>query len=177
MNSNTVTTDKHPPASKTQQNSFQPKFLIIDDDQIVTKVFKVHLQSHYPNAIIDTSNAPLALPGYDIYFLDNDFDGLKLATSLIKEIREHSPQSLVVSMSRTHSLTSMQHLINLGCNAVYSKNDLQNATEAREVISNYIEVLSVQNTEKRERRFQTLIRSIHELMRQWNQRLARNIDA
>ena len=96
-----------------------PSFMIVDDDTIVTTVIQAHLQKHFPHATIKAVNAPIIEPGHDVYFIDNDFGGLHLATSLIMQIREIEPQALVLALSTTLSLHSLRKLVNQGCNAVY----------------------------------------------------------
>lgn len=147
--------------------------LVIDDDRIVTTVFKAHLQSFFPDAQIDAVNQPTAVPSYDVYFIDNDFDGTHMACDLIKDIRQVEPQALIVALSRTVNLDTLQRLMNLGCNAIYSKQDPVQSEEAREVIANYLSIIAKQKAEpERRNAFSTTISSLFDLLAEWNKRLA-----
>jgi len=158
---------------KTPQPNVQAKMLVIDDDPVVTTVFKAHLSSIYENVQIDTVNEPKAIPSYDIYFIDNDFNGEHLACELIEQIREVEPQTLIVALSRTVNLNTLQKLMNLGCNAIYNKRDLQQSADARMVISNYISFLEKQSANGENRNvFSNTVSSLFELLGEWNKRLS-----
>lgn len=147
--------------------------LIIDDDRVVTTVFKAHLSTHYPEAQIDTINQAKAVPSYDVYFIDNDFEGEHLAYDLIKAIRQIEPQALIVTLSRTIDLNTLRKLLNLGCNAAYSKQDPNQSADARDVISNYLSILEKQRCSPQPRRaFADTISSLFGLLEEWNKRLS-----
>lgn len=147
--------------------------LLIDDDPVVTTVFKAHLNGSFPNALVEAINQPQAVPGFDVYFVDNDFDGEHLACDLITEIRQVEPQALIVALSSTVNLDTLQKLMNLGCNAIYSKRDPQASADARSVISNYLAILEKQNATSQSRgAFSSTVASLFELLGEWNRRLS-----
>ena len=149
----------------------RPGILIVDDDPIIRKIMERHMQLSFPEARVETTADPVPIPGYDIYLLDNDFDGRKLAADLVAGIRTIEPHALIVAMSRTLDLPGMQDLVNLGCNAVYDKGDPGRSAEARMVMANYIAVLQERQRSQKGNSFKGLLRSINDLLRQWNARL------
>jgi|GEM_PF-1315244 len=161
--------------SKTKK-AFQPKFLIMDDDTVVTSVFKAHLGAHFPWVKIHVSNQPIAEPGYDVYFIDNNFDGKHLAAILIDQIRQLEPQALIVTLSATLDLNALRQLVNLGCNAVYSKQAPIESSDARRVIGNYLGIIDRQLTDSENRNsFSDTVSSLFQLLDAWNRRLGANL--
>lgn len=154
-----------------KSSPFRPKIIVIDDDSIVTGVMRHHLKSNFPEAIIDISNAPVIRPGYDIYFLDNDFGGMALAKRLLQQVREVSPHALVVALSNTLDLDVMRDLVNAGCNIVYDKRYPGEATEARQVIRNYLTILEDKYNRLNRPKLVDLANSIKRLLGEWNTRL------
>jgi len=159
----------------SKHQPFRPRFLILDDDQIVATVMHRHLGTCFPNAIIEISTEALALPNYDIYFIDNDFGGKQLAFTLLNQIREISPFALVVAMSNTLDLRVMKELVNGGCNAVYDKRFPEQSNAAREVIQNYISIVEEKSSRSNQNTLIEVIRSIKTLLWQWNKRLEKSI--
>lgn len=167
-NSKTVKQEEQPTTAK-----FEPKIIIIDDDPIIAAVMKHHLKGNFPNAYISSTNEPVIRPGYDIYFLDNDFGGTLLAKSLLREIRELSPHSLVVALSNTLDVAVMQDLMNGGCNVVYNKKNPADSSDAREVIHNYISILEERYNQKSSPSLVSLVGSVKQLLGAWNTRLGK----
>ena len=157
------------------RSQFRPKILVLDDDPIVTTIISQHLKVTFPTATVSVSNRPVVEPGFNIYFIDNDFDGEQMAASLLDDVRECAPHALVVAMSTTLNLDDLQSLVNRGCNVVYNKRRPQDSKDAQEVIEKYISILEESHLQKRKTDFIDLLRSIKELLKQWNQRLSREI--
>ncbi len=172
----------NPYESKTNQDcrrdpflGFKPKMVILDDDPIVTTVIREHIQTCYPIAEVRAYNEPVIKGGYDVYFVDNDFNGKRLASILVSQIREISPNALVVALSSTLDLDELRRLVNQGCNVVYNKRFPQKSQDAREVIDNYIKVLRENQGFQKRGRFIDLLGSLRSLLDQWNVRLNKNI--
>jgi len=159
----------------TARSFYKARFLIVDDDQVVTSFFRAHLGCHFPKALVEVENRPWIAPGYDVYFVDNDFGGKRMATKLISEIREIEPQALVVALSATLELDTLRRLVNLGCNAVYSKRNPDLSSDAREVIANYLSVVERKHAlGTRRSRFTSTVASLFDLLAEWNKRLDDN---
>lgn len=153
------------------------RFLLIDDDAIITVLFKRHLENYFPNAEINYTNQPKIEPGYDVYFIDNDFDGKRLARALANEIRRFEPQAFIVALSLTIDFYQLKGLVNSGCNAVYSKNAPESSDEARLAIREHLaavrETTALAQTSGS---LNTTIKSLSSLLRRWNSRLRNNLE-
>ncbi|MBC2603338.1 response regulator [Puniceicoccus vermicola] len=155
-------------------SAFTPKFLVIDDDLIVGKVVQRHIQSQFSHAIVDTCSDPVVHPGYDVYFVDNNFNGQEMALNLLRQIRALEPQALVVALSNTLDLDLVSNLVNNGCNVIYDKGDISGSHEARKVITNYLAVCEDYYNNPGKRSARSLLSSIKQLLNEWNHRLAQN---
>ena len=163
---------------KNTQNGIAPRFLIMDDDSIVTTLFKRHFETHFPDAEIDCVNKPEAEPGYDVYFIDNDFGGRRLARQIADEIRRFQPNAFIVTLSLTIDFHQLRELVNSGCNAVYSKNTPDSSVDVRKAIREYLIAKEEAATlEKSGKTINFTLQSITSLIRQWNRRLQTNLDA
>ncbi len=153
------------------EGAFHPKMLIVDDDPVVTSVLAQNFKVIFPGAVVSTTNEPIIEPGYDVYFLDNDFDGSLMAKSLIKSVREIEPEALVVALSATLDFDTLRILINCGCNAVYDKRSLEASVEARRIVRNYVAALKERHDSKLDSGFGGIVRSMRGLLFEWNRRL------
>jgi DNA-binding NtrC family response regulator len=162
--------------SKTTKTSYRPRILILDDDAVVGKIMKSHLELEFPEAEIEVNQRAVVQLGFDVYFLDNDFGGELMALSLLNSVRRVAPQALVVALSNTLDVKVMTELINAGCNAVYNKRDLFGSEAARRIIRSYFDVLSEEQKAQGGFRILSLVRSMRELIDSWNQRLSTNVN-
>ena len=159
-------------AALHEHDTMAPRMAILDDDPIVSKVMRVHLLNSFPEATVEVYNDPVVEPGFDIYFLDNDFNGRQLGLKLLRDIRRISPHALVVALSNTLDLETVTKLTNGGCNAVYNKRFPQNSDDARDVIRNYLAVLAQMRSRKNGFSMADMIHSMKRLLGEWNQRLS-----
>ena len=146
---------------------------IIDDDPIAATVMRARLRIQFPECTITIYDKPVVEPQLDVYFVDNDFNGSRLATQLLKEIRSLNPNALVVAMSSTLENDTLQELMNGGCNAVYDKNQPGNGEPVFQVIGNYLDVLNRLRTSQTRTPFSGVVVSLRDLLYEWNQRLRR----
>ena len=161
--------------SRINQKRFRPTILILDDDPVVTRVIGQHLKVTFPECDVSVSNKPEVIPGFNVYFIDNDFDGKHLAKDLLSQVRQLAPHALVVALSSTLTMDDLQALVNRGCNAVYSKQNPHRSEEAKEVIRQYISVLQEREEVKDTYGFLDLLHSMKALLSQWNHRLSKQL--
>ncbi len=147
---------------------------IIDDDPIAAGCMRARLQQSFPRTSVTIYNQPVVTPTLDIYFVDNDFDGKCMATTLLHEIRELNPNALVVAMSATLEQPTLLELMNGGCNAVYDKNHPHDCGAVFEVIENYLSVLERLRASHTRNPFGGVVLSLRELLHEWNIRLSKN---
>ena len=151
----------------------QPSILILDDDPVLLKLLETRIQSRFPDAIVETRSKPIAVGVYDVYILDNDFQGRSLAADLAEEIKKNQPDSMVAALSGTLCTTTLKRLVNCGCDGAFDKRD---PTEIDALIQTLDKYLSKQqeNTPKSRLSGAGLLettRAISNLIRDWNHRL------
>ena len=161
---------------KNTPEDFKPRFFIIDDDPIVSKVMEARLLAQFPHCEVTSTTQPVVAPDQHIYFVDNDFGGTKLATHLLRQIRELNPNALVIAMSSSLDLASLEELMNGGCNAIYNKSCPSQAKEVFEVIDNYTNIIKNTHSLNNGTPLRGIIHSLQALIKQWNQRLSKDID-
>ena len=148
---------------------------IIDDDQFVASIMKTALLLRFNNLKIECFTEPIVVPMMDIYFIDNDFEGSKFAKKLLLNIRETNPNALVIVMSSTVDLETLEDLVNGGVNAIWDKrvDEVEQNENVFSVIKNYITVLDKLRHEE-EKNVKYSFNSIRALLEQWNKRLSFN---
>jgi DNA-binding NarL/FixJ family response regulator len=160
---------------KSTNEDFRPRFYIIDDDPVVSKVMEARLLAQFPHSEITSTTDPVVTPDYHVYFVDNDFGGTKLATLLLRQIRELNPNALVIAMSSSLDQPALESLMNGGCNAIYNKNCPEQADEVFEVIENYTNIIRNKQSLNNRTPLRGIIHSLQALIQQWNQRLDKDI--
>lgn len=148
---------------------------IIDDDQFVASIMRTALLLRFNNLKIDCYAEPVVMPMMDIYFIDNDFEGSKLAKKLLLNIRETNPNALVIVMSSTVDLETLEDLVNGGVNAIWDKrvDEIEQNENVFNVIKNYITIVDKARHDS-EKNFNNPFNSIRALLEQWNRRLSFN---
>lgn len=150
--------------------SRQPTLLIVDDDQDAAEWLSFSLQSRFPQLKIDIRLVPDGSGTYDIFLIDNDFNGTCLASELARVIRSANSEALIVAFSAYLDRQTLKQLVNLGCDGACDKSDPQDVERMSQIISAYLDKLN-QMPKKNSSGFLGAVRSISELLRQWNQRL------
>lgn len=159
--------------SAPSRPSTKIKIGIIDDDPIAASFMAARLKLKFPESTVSSYAEPVVTPMLDVYFVDNDFNGQRMATTLLREIREVNPHALVVAMSSTLENETLQELMNGGCNAVYDKKRPQDGEAMFEVVGNYLQVLKQIRSNQTRRPFSGAVLSLHQLLQEWNQRLSK----
>ena len=162
--------------SNDQSEDLQPRFFIIDDDPVIGNVMRARLTAHFPDCEITHTTEPVVAPNYHVYLVDNDFAGERLATHLLRQIRELNPNALVIAMSSSLDQKALEQLMNGGCNAIYNKASQSQAKEIFEVIENYLAIIKNRHLLDTEKPLRGVIQSLQGLIKQWNQRLTKDID-
>lgn len=156
---------------KTPTTPKKFRALIMDDNPIITAVMQEHLKVFFPSIVSSVAHEPTVLPDFDIYFVDNDFEGEHRGISLVRQIRDISPNALVVALSNTLNVEEFSKMMNQGCNLSYDKRNPMNSTAAREVINNYLDLLKEQMIAQSKNKLQRAISSVQHLLSTWNNRL------
>ncbi len=107
----------------TRYGRRKPRALLVDDDEHALAHLELLLSSRFPQLDIHTRTEPDVSGGYEFYFIDNDFDGRRLAYQLAMHIRQARPQSMIFAFSGVLDVATLKGLINVGCDGVCDKAD------------------------------------------------------
>lgn len=147
--------------------------LVIDDDQNVLNIMAYHLRRRFKSLRVECRLEPVVDGDFDIYFLDNDFNGRPLAAELAETIRAQHPDSLIIAFSAMLDSGALKRLINCGCTGAFSKGSPDEFERMLQIVSHY---LSAPDANKSSAQDGTgvvaTVRSISGLIHEWNQRLS-----
>ena len=142
--------------------------LVVDDDVLAARMVEARLLHRFPRMVIESTTQPTDLGNYDIYLIDNDFNGTELGLSLARTIRADHPDALVVAFSGTLTGDLLKRLLNAGCNGACDKSSIEDLDTMLELIAPFVE-----RGETRDGGVIGVLRSMTGLLREWNQRLDR----
>ena len=150
-----------------------PAILILDDDPVMLKLLSLRLNRRFPDLRVETEQEPLAIGTYDIYILDNDFQGRPLAADLAEHIKRQQPDSLVLALSGTLCTTTLKRLLNCGCDGAFDKSVPSDVDLLITAISDYLNSANhaAIKGHGRKARVMETARAIAGLIQDWNRRL------
>ena len=100
-----------------------PSALVVDDDPHAREHLEILLTSRFPELRVVTRTEPDVSGTHDFYFIDNDFNGRRLAAELAWRVRADNPRSLIFGFSGRLDVDTLKRLINCGCDGVCDKAD------------------------------------------------------
>jgi hypothetical protein len=142
------------------------RIAILDDSPVSTKLQEKVVRRRFPRAEITVGHEPRALLGQDVYLIDNQFGASECALELATEIRKTDAGALIIVWSATVTKKLLKQLSPVGINAVAEKGNAEDIEAALEVIERFVRRGRAQGS------FGDTIRSIRDLLAQWNARLA-----
>lgn len=147
--------------------------LILDDDPIAHDLLAYRLKQRFTTMDIECRLDPKTSGDFDVYFVDNDFDGHLLAPDLVQEVRSRHPQAHIVVFSSVLDAATLKSLLNHGCDVACDKSK---PTDIEHALQSVEEYLGKRLESRRLERMQSrgllgTVHSIVELLRQWNRRL------
>jgi DNA-binding NtrC family response regulator len=147
--------------------------LILDDDPVFLKLLELRINRRFPDITVDIRQHPVAVGIYDIYILDNDFQGRPLAADLAEEIKKTQPLSLVLALSGALCNSTLKRLINCGCNGAFDKSAPSEIDELLLVIDQHLknQQSNISKNRSGSRYVMDTARSISTLIQDWNRRL------
>ena len=148
------------------------KIAIIDDDPFVVAHLSETLTSRLADVHVVGVAEPVAPAGFDVYVVDNEFEGDSRGQDIIRRIRKISPQSLILAYSAYLDRKFLRALLRQGCEGAFDKGSL----EELEAMINIIELhLDMKNADPDKiRGLGNTVRAISGLVHEWNVRLASN---
>ncbi len=150
--------------------STRASVLLMDDDVWFSRAFQARFQAAFPNVRFEATTEPKVVPGYAVYFVDNDFGGQNLAGELARQIRALDLDALIIAISANLDATTLKTLINLGCNGAFDKSSPNSLQEVFTVVQRYFEAREALEERKKRRGFASTISSIASLLTEWNRR-------
>jgi DNA-binding NarL/FixJ family response regulator len=145
-----------------------PKALVIDDDQDAAEWLVYQLQTRFPGMHTELRLSPSITGTFDLYFIDNDFHGTSLAGALAEAVRDQHPHALIVAFSARLDNPTLKQLVNAGCDGAFDKSNPAEVAQMLSIVEAYLQRI---NQETRPGGFFSAVRSIRDLLREWNRRL------
>ncbi len=146
--------------------------LLLDDDPYALEFLRAILSERYPGLAIDSRNEPDPTGEYDLYFLDDDFEGVRLAGKLARRIRAQRPESLILAFSASLDADTLRELLNSGCNGVCDKRVPADLPEMFAALDRCIaEIEENREAPPVDLDGRYLLKTFRALFRQWNRRL------
>ena len=148
------------------------KALLLDDDPYALEFLRAILAERYPRLTIDARSEPDPTGEYDVYLLDDDFEGVRLAGKLARRIRAQRPDALILALSASRDGNTLKELLGAGCNGVCDKRvpaDLPEMLAALDRCLAELEELHAEAPSDLSGRY--LVKTFRDLFRAWNQRL------
>lgn len=141
--------------------------LLLDDDEYALDFLRAVLEERYPGLAIESRLEPDPDGEYDLYFLDDDFDGVRLASELARRIRRNRPRALILAFSASLDAPTLRELLAAGCNGVCDKKVRTDMPRMLQALDRCVEALDAGTAVRPE----GTLRTFRELFREWNRRL------
>jgi DNA-binding NarL/FixJ family response regulator len=151
----------------------QVEALVVDDDLWSLRMMKGLLRECFPQMQVHVRSEPDCSGDYNIYFLDNDFDGCRVAARFASEIRARRPDALIIAYSANLDADTLKSLINAGCNGACDKSQPGDLPQTMEITRAYVESLMAPASRSTPTGVIHTLRSAKDLLREWNSRLDR----
>ena len=148
------------------------RIAIIDDDPFVITHLTRHFGGRIPGATIIGVSNPVAPVGYDVYIVDREFGEDSCGQELVRRIKQVSPTSLVIAYSAFLDRDFLRDLVLQDCEGAFDKGSLEELEKMTTLIESFVETGRRPSSASDPR--DGTIRSILNLLREWNRRLSRN---
>lgn len=153
-------------------NTEHARIAIIDDDPFVTKHLTKHFAGRIPAVETVGISNPIAPIGYDVYIVDREFGEDSCGQELVQRIKQVAPGSLVIAYSAFLDRDFLRSLVLEDCEGAFDKGSLEELEKMTSLIQAYLETGTIPNNATGAQ--QGTVRSILNLVREWNTRLSRN---
>jgi DNA-binding NarL/FixJ family response regulator len=150
------------------------KALLLDDDPYALEFLRAILSERYPGLTVDARSEPDPTGEYDVYLLDDDFEGVRLAGKLARRIRAQRPEALILAFSASLDGGTLKELLGAGCNGVCDKRVPEDLPEMLSALDRCLtEIEERQSEPPSDLSGRYLVKTFRELFRAWNERLDR----
>jgi len=145
--------------------------LVIDDDPDALAWMSYTLNERFPELEVTTRELPDLSGRFDLYFIDNDFNGKRMAAELASAIRASNPQAMIVAFSASLDHRTLKLLVNAGCDGACEKSEPEDVGQMLGIVSAYLNRRRSETQEKSTFGLMGAMHSIRNLLREWNRRL------
>jgi DNA-binding NarL/FixJ family response regulator len=146
--------------------------LLLDDDEFALDFMQVTLLDRYLEIEVQKRTDPDPTGEFDVYFLDDDFDGLRLAGRLARRVRAENPNAVILAFSASLDEATLKELLNAGCDGVCDKKVSSDLPKLLEVLDRcLLEIMEARNSPPEQLTGRYLLKTFRELFKEWNQRL------
>lgn len=148
------------------------KALLLDDDPYALEFLRAVLSERYPGLEIHARSEPDPTGEYDLYLLDDDFEGERLAGKLARRIRAQRPEALILAFSASLDERTLKELLGAGCNGVCDKRVPGDLPEMLATLDRCMsELMQEQGAPPGDLSTRYLVNTFRDLFRAWNRRL------
>jgi len=147
------------------------KLIILDDDQHYAGMLGLQIKHRFPELAVTSSNKGDVPAGYDVYILDNDFNGTKKGARLAEKARSLSPESLVLVVSGTLEISLLKRLVNCHAAGAFDKSKTDDIESMFTLVEKYLETPVIKR-EQSKASLKSTLKGISHLLSEWNERLA-----
>lgn len=118
---------------------------------------------------------------FDIYFIDNEFEGQRIAAQLADQIRSQKPSAVIIAYSATLDRQTLKRLMKAGCTKACDKSAPSELDATLDVLRRHVdEMKAIQATRRPRGPLGSIIhglRTLTGLFESWNTRLRQNESA
>lgn len=117
------------------------RVLIVDDDVFAAGMMRAML-AQVRCLHIEVRETADPTGEYDVFLIDNEFDGIPLAAAMAYRIRRANPRALIIAFSSTLDAATLKGLIRARCDGVCDKSDATDFPAALKLVQRYAEALA-----------------------------------
>lgn len=148
------------------------KALLLDDDEYALEYLKAVLLERFPELDVEIRLRPDPTGSFDLYFIDDDFEGVRLAGKLARKVRAQDPGAVVLAFSASLDERTLKELLNAGCNGVCDKKVPGDMPAMLDAVARSIDEIQRARREP-PRDAVHLFSTLRALFKEWNRRLGR----
>ena len=149
------------------------KALLLDDDEYALEYLRAILEERFENLDVEVRLRPDPSGSFDLFFIDDDFDGVRLAGKLARKVRAQDANAIVLAFSASLDESTLKELLNAGCDGVCDKKVPGDMPAMLDAVERAIEAIQKVRREPA-RDAVHLFSTLKGLFREWNRRLGAN---
>ena len=153
------------------------KILLLDDDPAALRFLEYKLRRSIPEVDCEARLQPEVDGDFDIYFIDNEFEGQRIAAQLADRIRTLKPSALIIAYSATLDRDTLKRLMQAGCTKACDKSAPSELDAALDVLREHVQRIRMARKEAPRGPLGSLIqglRTVTGLIEAWNTRVRQN---